>query len=169
VPQLDDLDCGERLQTMADAGFETVLNCTAWYGSAEEVQEFADQAAAAGIKVIWPLNAHAWRDGTDLVDYYEFLGPDCGCDTNAEFKQFALGLVKDHPATWGFYVGDEQLPTAQNISDVKALSAEVEQIAPGKPTMFVQLPRGPGRWARAVLAPVTSAPPTTTRSGWSPA
>ena len=141
APNSTTLDCGERLQTMADAGFETVLNYTAWYGSAEEVQEFADQAAAAGIKVIWPLNAHAWRDGTDLVDYYEFLGPDCGCDTNAEFKQFALGLVKDHPATWGFYVGDELLPTSENVSQVAALSNEVEQIAPGKPTLFVQLPR----------------------------
>ena len=141
APNSTTLDCGQRLHTIAKAGFKYVLNYTAWFGSAQQVRAYADRAAASGIKLIWPLNDKAWRDGTDLVDHYRYLGPDCGCDSNPEFKQFALGIVKDHPATWGFYVGDEQLPTAQNVSDVTALSAEVGQIAPGKPTMFVQLPR----------------------------
>jgi hypothetical protein len=141
APNSTTVDCGEHLQTIAGAGFESVLNYTAWYGSADEVLAFADQASAAGLKVIWPLNAAPWRDGTDLVDHYRYLGPDCDCDSNAEFKQFALGLVKDHPATWGFYIGDELVPTAQNVSQVSALANEVKQIAPGKPTMFVQLPR----------------------------
>jgi hypothetical protein len=134
-------DCGDRLQTMADAGFTHVLNYTAWYGSAEEIRRYADQAAAAGIKLIWPLNDHAWRDGTNLLTHYKYLGPSCLCVTNAAFKQFALGLVKDHPATWGFYVGDEVLPTAENLAQVSALSQEVKQIAPGKPTLYVALPR----------------------------
>ena len=119
-------DCGARLQAIADAGFQYVLNYTAWYGSAEQVRQYADEAQAAGIKVIWPLNDHAWRDGTDLRSYYRYLGPDCPCSTNAQFKQWALGLVKDHPATWGFYVGDELSPTSQNISQTKALAQRGE-------------------------------------------
>ena len=38
APNSTTLDCGERLQTMADAGFKYVLNYTAWFGSAEEVR-----------------------------------------------------------------------------------------------------------------------------------
>jgi hypothetical protein len=133
-------DCGARLKTIADAGFEYVLNYTAWFGNAEQVRRYADQAQAAGIKVIWPLNDHAWRDGTNLRSHYRFLGPDCPCSNNAQFKQWALGLVKDHPATWGFYVGDELPPTSQNVSQVTALSNEVKAIAPGKPTLYVTIP-----------------------------
>jgi hypothetical protein len=133
--------CAERLQMMAAAGFTHVLNYTSWFGSAQEIRRYADQAAAAGLKLIWPLNDHAWRDGTNLLTHYRYLGPSCLCVTNAAFKQFALGLVKDHPATWGFYVGDELLPTTQNITQATALSQEVKQIAPDKPTMYVALPR----------------------------
>lgn len=137
-------DCGARLQAIADAGFQYVLNYTAWYGSAEQVRQYADEAQAAGIKLIWPLNDHAWRDGTDLRSYYRYLGPDCPCSTNAQFKQWALGLVKDHPATWGFYVGDELSPTSQNISQTKSLANEVKSIAPGKPTLYVTIPNDSG-------------------------
>jgi hypothetical protein len=137
-------DCGPRLKAIADAGFQYVLNYTAWYGSAQQVREYADEAQAVGLKVIWPLNDHAWRDGTDLRSYYRYLGPDCPCSSNSQFKQWALGLVKDHPATWGFYVGDELSPTSQNISQAKALANEVKSIAPSKPTLYVTIPNDNG-------------------------
>ena len=137
-------DCGARLKTIADAGFQYVLNYTAWYGSAEQVRNYADEAQALGIKLIWPLNDHAWRDGTDLRDYYRYLGPDCPCDSNAEFKRWALGLVRDHPATWGFYVGDELSPTSTNVSQTKALASEVKSIAPNKPTLYITIPNDDG-------------------------
>jgi hypothetical protein len=137
-------DCGARLQTIADAGFKYVLNYTAWFGSAEQVRNYADEAQAAGIQLIWPLNDHAWRDGTDLRSYYRYLGPDCPCSTNTQFKQWALGLVKDHPSTWGFYVGDELSPTSQNVSQTKALAGEVKAIAPNKPTLYVTIPNDNG-------------------------
>ena len=137
-------DCGARLKTIADAGFQHVLNYTAWYGSAEQVRNYADEAQALGIQLIWPLNDHAWRDGTDLRSYYRYLGPDCSCSDNAGFKQWALGLVKDNPSTWGFYVGDELSPTSTNISQTKALATEVKSIAPNKPTLYVTIPNDNG-------------------------
>jgi hypothetical protein len=137
-------DCGQRLKTIADAGFEYVLNYTAWFGSTEQVRHYADEARSAGVKLIWPLNDHAWRDGTNLRSYYRYLGPDCPCSSNAEFKRWAVGLVKDHPATWGFYVGDELAPTSQNISQTKALANEVKSIAPGKPTLYITTPNDNG-------------------------
>src|SRR5689334_20217936 len=137
-------DCATSLRMIADAGFEYVLNYTAWYGSAEQVRRYADEAEAVGLKVIWPLNDHAWRDGTNLRSYYRYLGPDCPCSSNADFKQWALGLVKDHPATWGFYVGDELSPTSANVTQTHALEDEVKSIAPGKPTMYVTIPNDNG-------------------------
>ena len=66
------------------------------------------------------------------------------CSSNAGFKRWALGLVKDHPATWGFYVGDELSPTPTNVSQTHALEQEVKSIAPGKPTMYVTIPNDNG-------------------------
>jgi hypothetical protein len=140
APNSTTLDCGQRLRTIADAGFRYVLNYTAWFGNAEQVRRYADQAQAAGIQLIWPLNDRAWRDGTDLRSHYRYLGPGCPCSDNAGFKQWALGLVKDHPATWGFYVGDELPPTSQNVSQTTALANEVKSIAPAKPTLYVTIP-----------------------------
>jgi hypothetical protein len=144
APNSTSLDCGARLRTIADAGFKYVLNYTVWFGNAQQVRRYADQAQAAGIKLIWPLNDHAWRDGTDLRSHYRYLGPDCPCSGNAEFKQWALGLIKDHPATWGFYVGDELPPTSQNVSQTTALANEVKSIAPAKPTLYVTIPNNNG-------------------------
>jgi hypothetical protein len=140
APKSTTMDCGQRLQAMADAGFKYVLNYSSWYGSADQVRGFADQAAAVGMQVIWPLNHPAWRDEDELSDNYPDMADDCGCDTNPDFREFAVNMVKDHPATWGFYVGDEQLPTADNVAKILALSQEVRQLAPGKPTLFVTLP-----------------------------
>jgi hypothetical protein len=144
APNSTTVDCGQRLRMIADAGFDYVLNYTAWYGNAEQVRRYADQAQEAGVKLIWPLNDHAWRDGTNLRSHYRYLGPDCPCSTNAEFKRWALGLVKDHPSTWGFYVGDELKPTAQNVAQTTALANEVKSIAPGMPTLYVTIPNDDG-------------------------
>ena len=144
APSWTHLDCNQRLQTMGAAGFRYVLNYTAWRGTAAQVRRYADQAAAAGLKVIWPLNHPAWRDGTDLKSQYPDLAQDCSTCTNGQFKQYAIGLVKNHPATWGFYIGDEVLPTASNVTQVAALAQEVKLIAPNKPTLYVTMDFGGG-------------------------
>jgi hypothetical protein len=141
APNSSTLDCGQRLKLMADAGFTYVLNYTAWHGNEKQVLRFADQAEAVGLKVIWPLNDHSWRDGSEMRKAYRYLWPDCDCSTGAEFKRFAIDLVKDHPATWGFYIGDELVPTAENVAQVSRLAAEVRLAAPGKPLLYVTLPR----------------------------
>jgi hypothetical protein len=141
APNSATMDCGQRLKTMAAAGFAYVLNYTAWYGDEQQVLRFADQAQAAGMKVIWPLNHPSWRDGSDMSRVYRYLWPDCGCSTNAGFERFAIDLVKDHPATWGFYIGDEVIPTPDNVAQVSGLVDEVRQIAPGKPLLYITLPR----------------------------
>ena len=98
---------------MADAGFESVLNYTAWYGSAEEVQAVRRSGRGRGDQGDLAAQRPRLEGRHGPGRLLRILGPDCDCDTNSEFKEFALGLVKDHPATWGFYVGDELMPTAR--------------------------------------------------------
>lgn len=142
APNSETLNCGARLRKMRRAGFRYVLNYTAWFGTPQEVLHFADQAAHAGLKVIWPLNDPAWRNGTDLQRHYRFLGPHlCGCDGNADFLKSAIDLVRGHPATWGFYIGDEVHPTSENVEQVEWLAAEVKRLAPHRPTLYVAMPR----------------------------
>ena len=129
------------MDRMSGAGFRYVLNYSSWYGSREQILALADQAAAAGMQLIWPLNHPAWRDSGELATVYPKLAQDCGCQDNAELRRYAVSLVKDHPATWGYYVGDEQLPSQENVDRILSLAQEVRQTAPGKPTLFVTLPR----------------------------
>src|SRR5947209_3385548 len=49
-------DCLNRLKTLAHAGFQLVLNYSSVAGSAAEILAYANQAQAAGIKIIWSLS-----------------------------------------------------------------------------------------------------------------
>jgi len=49
-----------------------------------------------------------------------------------------IRLVADHPATWGFYIGDE-LSLAE-VPRVRALSATVRRVAPDKPQLYIARP-----------------------------
>lgn len=82
-----------RLEEMRGAGFTRVLNYWAWQGTDAEIVTYAEHADELGIKLIWPAGA------TD--------------------KQ--INLVRNHPATWGFYVGEEQgggiIPYARRVRE----------------------------------------------------
>lgn len=143
--------CIERLATIRAAGFRYVLNYSAWYGSAADVRRYADAAAALDLRLIWPLNHPAWRGLRSLTATYSTLGssfapPGLGAQRprfdDTELAASAIELVAHHPATWGFYIGDE-LPAAE-AGRVRRLSATVRQLAPGKPQLYIARP-GVGR------------------------
>src|SRR5262245_54526318 len=81
-----------------------------------EAVRYANEAGAAGIKVIWNpwTSANTWRG--DWVD-----------------------VVKTHPATWGFYVGDEAQPGSQEANQVRSLSQLVRHQT-DKPTLYISRP-----------------------------
>jgi hypothetical protein len=130
--------CVAHLTEIRSAGFLYVLNYSAWYGSPEEVRRYADAAAALGLQLIWPLNHPAWRGAGSLSDNYASLGEGLAESSNAGFLSFAIDLVGAHPATWGFYIGDE-VPPAE-ADRVGALSASVRARAPDKPQLYVARP-----------------------------
>lgn len=130
--------CAARLATIRAAGFRYVLNYSAWYGSPAQVLAYANAAAALGLKLIWPLNAPAWRDLGSLGTTYPSLAERHTELSNEELARLAIGLVADHPATWGFYIGDELPP--EETSRVRALSATVRLLGPDKPQLYVARP-----------------------------
>jgi hypothetical protein len=142
--------CAARLARIRFAGFRYVLNYSSWYGSPAEVLRYADAAAALGLKLIWPLNHPAWRGlGSLAATYSSFAEVPGGSEPvasgesrqpvdDAELTARAIGLVAAHPATWGFYIGDE-LPAAE-ADRVRALSATVRALAPDKPQLYVARP-----------------------------
>lgn len=130
--------CAARLAEMRSAGFRLVLNYSAWYGSPAEVLAYAERAGALGLRLIWPLNHPAWRGLADFGATYPRLARGGDALPRADTAARAIGLVAAHPATWGFYIGDE-LP-AREAGRTAALSALARAIAPGKPQLYVARP-----------------------------
>lgn len=130
--------CAARLASLDAAGFELVLNYSSWYGTPAEALSYADTAAALGLKLIWPLNHPSWRGAGSLSDTYPDLARSSSYLANPDFIALAISLVANHPATWGFYIGDEVPPAEAGL--IATLSATVRQLAPGKPQLYVARP-----------------------------
>ncbi|MGA2929987.1 MAG: hypothetical protein ABSG43_29160, partial [Solirubrobacteraceae bacterium] len=133
--------CAAELSQMGTAGFQLALNYTAWSGTAAEIQAYATEAQAAGIKLIWPLNASAWRDpstDTSLLTTYPDLASDSNATTNAQFLLYAIYLVSSLPATWGYYVGDELDPS--DSTEVASLASEIRAADPNHPLLYIGAP-----------------------------
>jgi hypothetical protein len=130
--------CASELHQIGSAGFRLALNYTAWYGSAADLHAYAAEAQAAGVQLIWPLNYAGWRDpgsADTLPAEYPALASSCGCDNNATFLQYVVGLVRSLPATWGFYIGDELNPST--VPQVAALAAQLRALDPIHPLLYV--------------------------------
>lgn len=140
APAAEPRDCVARLAEIRSAGFRYVLNYSAWYGSPGEIRAYADAAAALGLQLIWPLNHPAWRGSGSLDATYTGLS-EADDPSNPELIAQAIGTVEAHPATWGFYVGDE-VPPAE-ADRVAWLSATVRRLAPEMPQLYVARPNAP--------------------------
>ncbi|MFL5907680.1 MAG: hypothetical protein ACJ75Z_08805 [Solirubrobacterales bacterium] len=112
-------DCGDRLTVLHQGGFQVVLNYWTSGMSIAENLRYADEAQAVGMKVIWNLE-----------------------DTNS--LQSKLELVRatsSHPATWGYYIGDEVDPADRD--KVADLSGAVRALT-NRPLLYVSRPN-PGK------------------------
>jgi hypothetical protein len=130
-------ECVEHLEQISDAGFKYVVNYSAWYGTPQAVVEYAEAASRLGLQLIWPLNHQVWRGEGSLSENYSKLS-ESRAMSNPEFISLAVNLVKDLPATWGFYIGDEL--ATDDVSETETLSGEVEALAPDKEQLYVARP-----------------------------
>jgi hypothetical protein len=108
--------CWDRLKTIAQGGFRLVLNYNTLAGSDQDITAYADHAQAVGVKLIWSLKDLWAKPDTTFV------------------KKF-IELVKNHPATWGYYINDEAPPSQHQ--QVKVFSELVHQLDPTHPRLSV--------------------------------
>jgi hypothetical protein len=127
--------CLERLKQIAAGGFTLVLNYGQLYGSAAQELAYARQAQALGMKIIWAMHNPAFREGSDARRVYPDLAATCQCSDNSGFIKYIVRLVKDLPATWGYYVGDEV--SVGDHAKVKAVAELVHQIDSSHPRLYI--------------------------------
>ncbi len=127
--------CLDRLKQMAAGGFSFVLNYDQLSGNAEQQLAYARQAHSLDMEVIWAIKSHDFWDGTDLIGKYSDLATTCNCSDNDGFIRYFVNLVKNLPATWGYYIGDEVSPNDHD--KLKTFSDLVKQIDPYHPRLFI--------------------------------
>lgn len=110
-------NCDDRLVALRRGGFDVVLNYWSAAMSIDENLAYAGQAASLGIRVIWNLSNY--RNQT------------------LDQKLELVRATAYHPATWGYYIGDEVRPEVR--APVAQLSTAVRSIT-RRPLMFVSRP-----------------------------
>jgi hypothetical protein len=128
-------ECFARLDTIRAAGFKLVINYWQWSGSADQQLAYAAHAQALGLKVIWMFAERQWYEGTNMRAWYHEISPQCGCSDDTGFQRYLVDLVKDLPATWGYYIGDEPPPTEHAWE--LAWYRSFKELDPNHPTLFV--------------------------------
>jgi len=109
-------DCDDRLTALQQGGFQVVLNYWSASMTVDENLKYADKAQSLGMQVIWNLSAHILT-----------------LDQKLELVQ----ATSSHPATWGYYIGDEVRP--EDRWQVAQLSGAVRSMT-RKPLMYVSRP-----------------------------
>ncbi len=127
--------CLDRLTQMANAGMKLVINYNQFAGNADSQMAYANKANSLGMKIIWGMSDSIWWDGTDLRAYFPGLAATCNCTDNSGFITYVVNLVKNQPATWGYYIADE--PNPANHDAIKAFSDLVHQTDPDHPRLVV--------------------------------
>jgi hypothetical protein len=133
--------CAPRLLRISQAGFRTILNSGSLYYTTtpEQLTAFADAAQVAGVKVIWPLMGSEWwgsdPNGNGLLNTYPKLAERCGCHDNQGLLRYVVERVRNHPATWGYYVADE--PGADARDALNAFIGRIKAVDSAHPAVIV--------------------------------
>ena len=128
--------CLSHLNDMAAAGFKLVIDYDEMYGDASFQKAYLDRAQSVGMKVIVALSNPAFYDGTDVTSHFPALAQTCNCTDNNGFIRYVVNLVKNHPAVWGYYIGDEVDPGDHDTMK-SALADVVHQLDPTHPRLFI--------------------------------
>jgi hypothetical protein len=143
-PARDESACLARLRQISRGGFSAVLNYRQLTADRSALLRYARAAERQGVEIIWPLkDAIWWRLGGDPAAAYPRLAAACGCNGRGAFLRWFVDLVRDLPATWGYYVGDETPPG--HAAAVSELGRSVRRLDPSHPRLFVAQGYHPGR------------------------
>lgn len=132
---ITEAECVQHLEVLAERGFKLILNYGQLYASSAAQIAYADRAQALGMQIIWSINYRAeWTDD-NLLSKYADLAAECDCTDNLGLIAYFVNLVKDHPATWGYYLADEVAP--QEHDRLLQYSALIKQLDPDHPRLFI--------------------------------
>jgi len=134
APQTSPDGCLTRLSRIAAGGFRVVLNYAVFHADPGQLRAYVDQATRVGVRLIWPMQDGPWWGRGSLTAMYPALAAGCGC-SDATFSRYLVGLVKHSPATWGYYLADEQAPA--NAPAVAAFSRRLHELDPAHPRLAV--------------------------------
>jgi hypothetical protein len=109
-------NCADRLAVLHQGGFQVVLNYWTDSMSVADNLKYADEAQSQGMKVIW-----------NLGNFRAPLAP----------KLDLVRATMNHPATWGYYIGDEVDPANRGV--VAELSGAVRSLT-NRPLLYVSRP-----------------------------
>jgi hypothetical protein len=127
--------CVGRLRQIAAGGFGVVLNYAVFDADSAQIRRYMSTAESLGVKLIWPMKDTAWWGPGSLARAYPRLARSCGCDSDDAFLRYVVGLVTGSPATWGYYVADEQSPA--DASRVAAFSRRLRALDPHHPRLAI--------------------------------
>lgn len=120
-----------QLDKIAAANFYVVLNYSSFWGTKQQLLNYAAYASNLGLNILWNFSdpdfaKYATKSGTYLINDYSELSASCSCTSNKAFIQYVVNLVKDLPATYGYSIADEPATnTASNVNNLyKIIHAE---------------------------------------------
>jgi hypothetical protein len=129
-------DCVNHLNTLAEKGFTLILNYGQLYGTTASQIAYADRAQSLGMKVIWSILFRPEMPDDWMIGKYTEMARESQCTDNDCFIKYFINLVKDHPATWGYYVADEVEP-AEYLSKMQGWTDLVKELDPKHPRLLV--------------------------------
>ncbi len=128
-------DCLNHLNVLAEKGFKLIVNYGQLYGDAKSQIAYADRAHSLGMQVIWAILPRVDQPDNWMVTKYSELSMGSGCSNNDCLVNYFVNIVKDHPATWGYYVADEIKPAY--YLQLKAWSDTIKRADPNHPRLLV--------------------------------
>jgi hypothetical protein len=127
--------CASHLDVLAEHGFKLILNYGQLYGNSAAQIAYADRADALGMQIIWSINYRPDWTADNLLAKYPELAAECNCRDNLGFITYFINLVKDHPATWGYYLADEVSPDEHDR--LLVYSDLIRRLDPDHPRLYI--------------------------------
>ena len=128
-------DCLNHLNVLAEKGFKLIVNYGQLYGDVKSQIAYADRAHSLGMQVIWSILPRIGQPDNWMISKYPNLAGESKCSDNNCLIKFFVDLVKDHPATWGYYVADEIKPA--EYEELKKWTDAIRQADPNHPRLIV--------------------------------
>jgi len=131
-----------RLDQIASAGFQYVLNYTLIYDHASDMISYINYAYSIGLKVIVALNSTViWRDSVTNSNAIQTTFPRMYADsgnqnTDTGFTTYIVNQVKNLPGLWGYYLADEVV--SADHANVLTHANAVKAADPNHPRLIIE-------------------------------